>query len=601
MKKRWISLLISGALAVNSMGMIPVGAADLDIPLEGDISGEVNEVVIEEEDVVDDAVSVEEDVQEGTVSEIKEIPIDEAHFPDPEFRFAIKVAGFDKDRNNILSEEELKEAKELYTKTGEEGDPEIKDLAGIEYLPYLEELHIWNSLEIKTLDLSKNLYLKELNIWDGGNLEYIDASENSALKSLILRLNVTATIALPQNNQIEDLAVDKYSIKAVKNSMKDFKALKSFWWSDLEGIPTDLDDTEKYIDLSEIMDFSWYPELEEVRLWGETFANIDFSHNPKLKSIRFYKMNQNDLNLKNNTALKYLDGYMIATENSSGEFIHADNSTLDAGTGNNIITDGTISLDENHRYDLSDIPGYQADRIIKVKNAEIEGDMLYPSATKVTIEYYINDQRDIGTAEMRLNVTSPLKPAEVKGLKITKRTSTTLSCKWDKLKNVDGYVVYARNEDTGKNEKRVNVKKKTSYKLTGLKAGGRYAVIVRGYKKIDGKNYYSFYGDTSQEVLYTLPVKPTLKVTSSGSKLKFTWNNKRAASPSADSGYLIYYSTKKNSGYQRLALVPDTKGIYTTTKLKKGETYYFKMRAYVRTKRSDTTFSGMSNIVRKSF
>ena len=42
--------------------------------------------------------------------------------------------------------------------------------------------------------------------------------------------------------------------------------------------------------------------------------------------------------------------------------------------------------------------------------------------------------------------------------------------------------------------------------------------------------------------------------------------------------YMIYYSTKKSSGYKRLTTT--NKLSYTKSKLKKGKKSYFKVRAY---------------------
>ena len=46
------------------------------------------------------------------------------------------------------------------------------------------------------------------------------------------------------------------------------------------------------------------------------------------------------------------------------------------------------------------------------------------------------------------------------------------------------------------------------------------------------------------------------------------------------SGYRIYRSTKKNSGYKYLKQLSSKTASYTNKKLKSGKTYYYKVRAY---------------------
>lgn len=68
---------------------------------------------------------------------------------------------------------------------------------------------------------------------------------------------------------------------------------------------------------------------------------------------------------------------------------------------------------------------------------------------------------------------------------------------------------------------------------------------------------------------------PTLKVknTDVGADLKVTWKKVSGAS-----GYVVYMSTTKSKGYSKVATT--TKASYTTSKVKKNKTYYFKVKAY---------------------
>lgn len=89
------------------------------------------------------------------------------------------------------------------------------------------------------------------------------------------------------------------------------------------------------------------------------------------------------------------------------------------------------------------------------------------------------------------------------------------------------------------------------------------------------------------------PNATTLKtVKKSGTnKMKLTW--KKVANCS---GYQIYRSTKRKSGYKKIYTVPkSTVTTYTTGKLKKGTMYYYKLRTY-RKVGSNTYYGQYSNI-----
>lgn len=89
------------------------------------------------------------------------------------------------------------------------------------------------------------------------------------------------------------------------------------------------------------------------------------------------------------------------------------------------------------------------------------------------------------------------------------------------------------------------------------------------------------------------PKKTTLKtVKKSGkNKMKLTW--KRI---SGCTGYEIYMSNKKSSGYKKIVTIKKNKTIsYTKAKLKKGKTYYFKIRTYKKVGKA-TYYGSYSNV-----
>ena len=144
---------------------------------------------------------------------VSEVKIDEEHFPDERFRFSVKKA-FDADKNEILDEKELAEAKELkvehmmqtidipvYGEHGEVAGSALSSakipsysLEGIEYLTNLERLDC------------KGHYLKELDLSQNHALTYLDCSGNT-LKKLDLSQNPVLTEVHCDGNELEKLNV----------------------------------------------------------------------------------------------------------------------------------------------------------------------------------------------------------------------------------------------------------------------------------------------------------------------------------------------------------------------------------------------------------
>lgn len=167
------------------------------------------------------------------------------------------------------------------------------------------------------------------------------------------------------------------------------------------------------------------------------------------------------------------------------------------------------------------------------------------------------------------------------------QTTSTITLKWNKVTGADGYRVFKYNSKTKKYEKLKDVSG-TSLKISKLKAGTKYKFKVRAYTKDDGIIWgaYSSVFETA-----TRCKTPTLKVTSSSKgKALLSWTN-----VSGESGYQVYYSTKKDSGYKKLASYKTNVVKGSKSKLSSKKTYYFKVRAYTKTN-SGTVYSAWSSV-----
>ena len=185
-----------------------------------------------------------------------------------------------------------------------------------------------------------------------------------------------------------------------------------------------------------------------------------------------------------------------------------------------------------------------------------------PFATKDNKTYYgSNAIIKVATATTSIN-----------GLKVT-NNGKAISIKWNRNKNATGYKVYRLNSK----KKYVQVKtikgnKKTAFKDTKVKSGKIYYYKVKAYRTYNG--YGTVLSDYSKQVFSPCGLYATkVKTKSFSGKITVSWSKVSGAS-----GYKVYQSKSKNKGYKCVAKT--TKRSYTTKKLPKNKTYYFKVQPY---------------------
>ncbi len=143
---------------------------------------------------------------------------------------------------------------------------------------------------------------------------------------------------------------------------------------------------------------------------------------------------------------------------------------------------------------------------------------------------------------------------------------------WKKVSNATGYYVYYKKAGAKKFTLK-GTTKSTSMKLANLSDGVKYTVRVQPYYTVNKKTYVD--SSYKEATIYTLKKIATPKVTKSSSKkVKVSWSN-----ISGESGYQISASTSK-SKTKVVSTYKTTSGKSKTVSVKKGKTYYYKVRAY---------------------
>ena len=157
-----------------------------------------------------------------------------------------------------------------------------------------------------------------------------------------------------------------------------------------------------------------------------------------------------------------------------------------------------------------------------------------------------------------------MKAADYKTAKIT----------WKAVDNADKYQVY---RSTSKNSgySRIATVSGKSLKNVNLKTGKTYYYKVRAYAKINDTDVYSKYSAV-KSVKMSLGKVSSLKLETGKAKVTVKWSKVKGAS-----GYKIYRSTKKSSGFKCVKTLKSGSTVkYVNKNLKKGQNYYYKVKAY---------------------
>ena len=228
--------------------------------------------------------------------ESNEIPIDEAHFPDENFRESISNR-IDKDKNGMLSESEL-EVTEIYVSFRG-----ISNLKGIEYFTKLTDLKC-NGNQLSNLDLRKNTVLKKLDC--GFNqFNTLDVSKNTTLEELDCYSNQLSNLDVSKNTALKKLICGS-------NQLSNLDVSKNTALNELNCSSNQLSN----------LDVSKNTTIMVLYCGGNQLSNLDVSKNTALLGLHCSDNNLTSLNVSENTSLTGLYCYR-------NDYKYVDISTLD--------------------------------------------------------------------------------------------------------------------------------------------------------------------------------------------------------------------------------------------------------------------------------
>jgi len=159
-------------------------------------------------------------------------------------------------------------------------------------------------------------------------------------------------------------------------------------------------------------------------------------------------------------------------------------------------------------------------------------------------------------------------------------TYNSIKMQWSKCTNADGYKIIRATKKTGKYTTVKSIAKNTdiSYKNSSLTCGKTYYYKVIPYRIISGVTIYG-----KESSILSAKVRPavssSVRAKSGHGYITISW-----AHVSGATGYRIYRASSKSGAYNKLKTVSGGNTLkYSNTGLKKGNTYYYKVKAYRKT------------------
>lgn len=188
--------------------------------------------------------------------------------------------------------------------------------------------------------------------------------------------------------------------------------------------------------------------------------------------------------------------------------------------------------------------------------------------------------------------TLKVNPKKITSVTATSKTTSSIDLKWTADTSANGYMVY-RSTSASSGFKKVGTTYTNSYTDKGLKKGTTYYYKIYSYIKTSSGYLYSPASSVkSAKATSPAPAKITVKKASTTSA-KITWTKSIGAT-----GYQVCMATSMNGKYTVIKNVTSSTTLSTTkTGLKKGQTYYFKVRSYV-TVNGTKVYSGFSKITK---
>ena len=287
------------------------------------------------------------------------VDIDETNFPDANFRQYVKDE-FDKDNDDILSADEIAEAKEISV----EGNP-ITSFKGIEYFTALTNLE-GSRTKLTSLDTSHNKKLGYLRCNYIPDLTTLNVSQNTELKVLYCNDNALADLNLTNNSALETLECGDNELTTLDLSKN--TELKYFGCFNSKLSSLDLTNNTN---------------LEELHFAGNNVSTLDVSKNTNLKQLRVFSNKLISLDTSKNNTLQVLE---VQDNPLTSMYLGDSGPAIPEVTFSNRPYPIEVST-ATKTFDLSQLPGFVVSKASDWTNGRVDDNILTVGENAATVTY----------------------------------------------------------------------------------------------------------------------------------------------------------------------------------------------------------------------
>ena len=287
------------------------------------------------------------------------VEIDETNFPDEKFREYVKTK-FDKDNDDILSADEIAEAKEISV----EGNP-ITSFKGIEYFTALTSLEC-SRTKLTSLDTSHNKKLGYLRCNYIPDLTTLNVSQNTELKVLYCNDNALADLNLTNNSALETLECGDNELTTLDLSKN--TELKYFGCFNSKLSSLDLTNNTN---------------LEELHFAGNNVSTLDVSKNTNLKQLRVFGNKLISLDTSKNNTLQVLE---VQDNPLTSMYLGDSGPAIPEVTFSNRPYPIEVST-ATKTFDLSQLPGFVVSKASDWTNGRVDDNILTVGENAATVTY----------------------------------------------------------------------------------------------------------------------------------------------------------------------------------------------------------------------
>ncbi len=478
-------------------------------------------------------------------------------------------------------------------------------------------------MDLESLDLRLNSNLKELYCRDN-KLTSLNLTYNTKLETLDCRGNLLTTMDLSANKALVSIDCRENPMTALV--ARNLPVLTTLYCSDiqLESLDVSQDPALESLGCQNnaltTLNVAGCRSLVSMNCSSNQLTVLDLSDSTKLERLDCQDNNLNSLKIQNSTELVELNCSnnklvtLSMTPFTKMRTLDCRNNKLGAvyteymtdlqslNCSNNALS--WLNCDNCPNL-LSLNCSFNSIESIKISNCP---SLRYTDCTYNFIEAVPQAHGNV--------IYNPQKTIlNIQGVGASGLTTSSVKVFWLKNDEADGYDVYYRlsTETTMKIYKTVNSKETTQVEVTGLQGHSKeYHFAVRAYKNVSGIKVYGALSTVVSERALPTPTRapsvspsvspsPTRKTSPTPTKKSTPTpvvkpgkpTNVKAVSASVTSvnvswsavsgatGYQVWRSTQKDSGFVALGSVTATSRV--STGLTTGTTYYYKVRAYKET------------------